>query len=768
MTNFPPQLPCGKWHTSQEDALLVMEQQGDVVLVKWGNFHFTSFTDQDEFLDFISECEEEDRQFFEVLLAGKPQLMFADLDGAELSITREALYAEWQILMKKVFKDMGLTFKPSNVRLLNSTGDKISAHWSYSGLSFENSEKQKEFWLYVDFIIERDHPNLCFSRKRADEKLELMNVLDIAVYSKNRAMRTIYSHKSGSDRVLQPCKMKNGKIVGLKQCNPLDYLIYTPDATEFYDLKIPKFEKLKHKYLSQNDIQNIILQFVPNVEIIEVSGRMFKLRNVGTRTCIINGEENLTDNSYVIWKRDGLYFGCHDSGCNGRMKKLCEIGVSKTLVNDCNYFDFTSDYTYQKFQNQFREHKFESFDALKETMQEHYPKVIARILHGEGSYIKKDVDTVDIVKKLGSSGFNMYYKDENEKTRKIGIVDFLYMLDGYGKYDCKLDHTECLKTNFNLWNGFQAKRIDLLTASDEVKHGLELMKTFLLEVWANNDQNVYNYIISWFAGLFTDLKGINMVALAMISGQGTGKGFFLQFLKYIIRGANVCESQGIGSITQKHNTVIQNKRLVVINEMSSTREEFKSNFDKIKTYISDPVVQIEPKGVDPYQINNISNYILFTNHRDAIIIEESDRRYAVFEMSPIHINDTAYFANLAEKCFNQDVANAFYTYLLDFEAVNIRVIPDTNLRREMMTLSKSTPLKFLDAIREERLYDDDVNEVFATDLYQKYADWCRNSGERSITATKFGTIAKNHIETRRTKKGIKYILPPPQAMTPEL
>jgi phage/plasmid-associated DNA primase len=151
------------------------------------------------------------------------------------------------------------------------------------------------------------------------------------------------------------------------------------------------------------------------------------------------------------------------------------------------------------------------------------------------------------------------------------------------------------------------------------------MKAFVLETWASGDEAIYRYIISWFAGLVTNLKSINMVALAMVAKQGTGKGFFLQFTKYIIRGINICETQGIGSITQKHNTAIQNKRLVVINEMSSTRDEFKSNFDKIKTYITDPVVQIEPKGVDPYQITNISNFLLFTNHRDSIIIEESDR-----------------------------------------------------------------------------------------------------------------------------------------------
>ena len=130
MNNFPPQLSSGQWHTKQEDAILAMEKAEDTILVKWDQFHFTSFSDQDEFLDFISECKEEDRQFFEILMAGKPQLMFADLDGAGLSITRPELYAEWETLMKQVFQDTGLTFKPSSVRLLNSTGDKVSGHWS--------------------------------------------------------------------------------------------------------------------------------------------------------------------------------------------------------------------------------------------------------------------------------------------------------------------------------------------------------------------------------------------------------------------------------------------------------------------------------------------------------------------------------------------------------------------------------------------------------------------------------------------------------------
>jgi len=152
-------------------------------------------------------------------------------------------------------------------------------------------------------------------------------------------------------------------------------------------------------------------------------------------------------------------------------------------------------------------------------------------------------------------------------------------------------------------------------------------------------------------------------------------------MEYVLRAVNIVSVVGIEKVTGRFNTILQGKRLVNINEMSSTKEEFRSNFDKIKSYITDPTIMIEPKGVNPYTIKNISNFVLFTNHRDAIIVEETDRRYAIFEMSSAHMNDNEYFGKIRRECFNQDVANEFYTYLLDFPAVSLNQIPDTELRR---------------------------------------------------------------------------------------
>jgi hypothetical protein len=385
-----------------------------------------------------------------------------------------------------------------------------------------------------------------------------------------------------------------------------------------------------------------------------------------------------------------------------------------------------------------------------ETALTPYTQVIAHILQGEGCFIKKLKNgELDIVKRLKTSNIKLTYGDSK---KVVSLEDYLCVKPSFGQIACELEN--CPDDDFNLWTGFQAKRV----ATDVGSEGFKLIKSFILETWANNNEEYYNYIISWFAGLVCNLGSINKVALDMISGQGTGKGTLIEFMGWVLREVNIVSTTGIQSITGRFNTILQGKRLVNINEMSATKEEFKSNFDKIKSYITDPKVMIEPKGVNPYSIKNISNFVLFTNHRDAIIVEETDRRYAIFEMSSAHMNDNEYFGRIRRECFNQDVANEFYTYLLDFPAVPLNQIPDTELRREMMNMSKPNTLKFLDAVREDNLYDG-AEEVSATNLYDRYKQWCSDNGERTVvSSTKFGSIVSVKLQKRRITAGWVYVM----------
>lgn len=436
------------------------------------------------------------------------------------------------------------------------------------------------------------------------------------------------------------------------------------------------------------------------------------------------------------------------------MKDGFEIEQFDTYIDKPkNTFDFNDTYTYSEFYNQYNGQDAENIlDDVIDDLQ----RVIVHCNKGEGSYIKKSKNgTFDIVKKLGSSGLEL---KTNKAPLKLDNIIKSSFIRSFAGINCILDESK-VYDDFNIWSGFQAKRVEIVNGGSE---GFNLMKSFIMECWADNNEEHYNYMISWFAGLFTNLKSINKVALAMISPQGTGKGTLIEFMEFLLRESHVVSISGVNEITGKFNALLQGKRLVNINEMSATKEEFKSNFDKIKSYITDPTMKIEPKGVDSYTINNISNYILFTNHRDAIIVEESDRRYGIFEMGTKYINNTEYFGNIRNKCFNQDVANEFYTYLLDFPAVNIAIIPNTAIKDEMRYMSRHNVLKFIDNIFEDENYKESIfhgMSIKALQLYINYKNWCIDNGERNVVSnTKFGSLVDNRIIKTRTNSGNMYAI----------
>jgi hypothetical protein len=412
-----------------------------------------------------------------------------------------------------------------------------------------------------------------------------------------------------------------------------------------------------------------------------------------------------------------------------------------------NSFDFSNSYDYTSLMDEFNDKTFLSMGDLLTSFKVKTSHSVAFITSKEGSYIKKNGDTLDVVSGLKKTNFSIRYL-ENNKIQKISVEEFLSLYsDKYSAIVCKLNPLSVRQKEFNIWTGFQAQRVPITNSI-----GLQTMLEFIKIVWANNNDEHYKYMMSWIAGLVKNIDGINEIALAMISPQGCGKNTLIDFMSFVLKERQILSTIGIGSITQKHNKAIENKRLVVINEMSSTKEDFKSNFDKMKSFITDKMISIEPKGVDSYNIQNIGNYILFTNHRDAIVVEESDRRYAIFEMSKAKINNEAYFKNIRDTCFNQEVANEFYSYLLDYDCVSLRKIPDTEIRNEMKLMSRSNALKFLAAIKEspQEIFGDET-EIKATEFYNQYQIWCRDNGERNVfTSTRLGLLIKDNIVKRRS------------------
>jgi hypothetical protein len=179
--------------------------------------------------------------------------------------------------------------------------------------------------------------------------------------------------------------------------------------------------------------------------------------------------------------------------------------------------------------------------------------------------------------------------------------------------------------------------------------------------------------------------------------------------------------------------------LIVMNEMAAAdnNTNYKGQFERFKTLITDNKTVLERKGIDPESFENFTNYCGCSNNDYSVLIEEGDRRFPMFKCNEIYKGNTDYFDKLIDTCFNQEVGNIFYSYLISptsFDLVDLNKIPETQIRKEAIEMSEARSKTFsrnffedgeatfpVDIIHEIR--DDQRPFIFVSDLFDLYKSW---------------------------------------------
>lgn len=444
-------------------------------------------------------------------------------------------------------------------------------------------------------------------------------------------------------------------------------------------------------------------------------------------------------------------------------------------------------YTFGDFRRRYTSEVFTSYGQLTNKFYDDSCRVLAKVTQTEGCYIKKDnvgnnvfskikginkiidftIKYNDCIEKKVKDSKGKGYHNEIEDVEKSILMSKL-LGEKVKTYDEIVCEEKASDKQFNVWRGVIAKAVDNVNM-DLVQPMLDFIK----EVWCKNDDTMFHYLMSWIALTATKPMKLNEVALFVYSEeQGTGKNTLTDFLNEFVLGEWICsEEAGINGIVQKHNTQLEGKKLVIINEMASTREEFKANFDTMKHLITGKKLYIEPKGINKYDIRNISNWILISNNKDAIRIEAKDRRYCCIDISDSKVNDRKYFGELRRKCFNQECGDHFYTYLSKYKCLDvadISNIPMNGLKKSIIESSKCSLEQFYDwFISEYNMDEENKTEEFinlgniigASELYKMYGTYCSTNNLKGVfAANKFGEYISKKFEKKRNKQGYYYTL----------
>jgi len=402
--------------------------------------------------------------------------------------------------------------------------------------------------------------------------------------------------------------------------------------------------------------------------------------------------------------------------------------------------------------------------------------------------INKDVSQVVSYIQGGQSVFTIYSNDERpfEMTKTLPILCLKYRDDKliseitlvklllrystsfplYNKIVFKPLNHLLKKNERNTWIGFQAEKRD----SYDIDY-IQPIINHIKDVLADGDIDIFKYIMSWMWQMIVQPQKKTGIFLLFYGDQGTGKTIIADFLIEHVIGKNLSFStNGIKPLTQRFNGCTMSKIFCCCNELSSISDSgsnWHAGFDSMKNLITDKLISVEKKGLEHIMIDNHINFMGTTNNPNCIKVEKGDRRYACLEVSSKHKGNYEYFDKLGA-CMDIEGGNHFYNYMLNYpeeDLVDIRKIPNTQLRQNLIENSKNPVERFIDDLLNEEHVTDERNwidkenkEIGKNKLYEEYMYWCGNNNETLKSKNWFfRTIPQNKLDIDLSKKPRKTI-----------
>lgn len=267
---------------------------------------------------------------------------------------------------------------------------------------------------------------------------------------------------------------------------------------------------------------------------------------------------------------------------------------------------------------------------------------------------------------------------------------------------------------FSYFRGYDYEQLD------EVKE--ELIQPFLnhvKEVIADGNDEVYKYILMWIASILQKPNFKTGTALVILGKQGTGKNtFFTDIIcKLMARYANQ-NITSIDSVIGKFNAVLENKKLLILNELQRIDSNKYLNSDALKSVITDKSININQKNEPERLCENVANFIMVSNNEIPIKIESSDRRYVVSKTSDKHRGDFDYFEKLSDSFTPEFYENLFTFFMtMNTNDYNLRRLPNTEAKENIKEASMSSYELFV------RDYYDEIEDISGPDLFKKYEDF---------------------------------------------
>lgn len=178
---------------------------------------------------------------------------------------------------------------------------------------------------------------------------------------------------------------------------------------------------------------------------------------------------------------------------------------------------------------------------------------------------------------------------------------------------------------------------------------------------------------------------------------GDGKTSISTLLGAVMGQRNV-KVVGSESLFSDFTAYAEGSCVAFLEEIRMTGHSRINAMDKLKPLITNDVIDVVKKGSNGKNLPNVTNYMAFTNHEDALVIDENDRRWGVFftpfadraSLRPAGM-DADYFDRLHSAISNH--ADVLRAWLLDVDTAdfNPKIAPPMTAAKSTMIARSMSP-----------------------------------------------------------------------------
>ena len=216
-------------------------------------------------------------------------------------------------------------------------------------------------------------------------------------------------------------------------------------------------------------------------------------------------------------------------------------------------------------------------------------------------------------------------------------------------------------TTLNLWKG---------PTAIPRQGSWDTIKSFLLEVIAGGDMGLYRYLILYLAHMLQRPQDKPGVVIAMLGGQGTGKGSALQILDRIWSSSTLLVSD-VDHVIGRFNAALEGNYVICMDEAMFAGD--KRAMDRLKSLVTEPTITIEQKQQPRRSIESYHRFFTATNHAHFAHVEPDDRRFVFFHVSDKRQGDLTYWKQVHQAINDPAVISAMVYDLQRYDLANFDV-----------------------------------------------------------------------------------------------